>query len=136
MPDAGSGSIQRLKGSNMNGEDEAFGREMDFVLRKARELSLAILAGTAILSFVAVAVMQATDPGIFVNLALTTSVVMSAWVTRRVILEIPQHRRLLADPKLARSREVVKGMVAMDAVAFLISTAASLWLLSHLVNVD
>lgn len=118
----------------MTTQDEIFAAETDMILRKTRRLSLAILATTTALAAVAVIVMTVDDPRSLSALALTTSVIMTAWVTRRVIIEIPRYRVMFGDRRIRRSAGVLSSMIAIDALALIVSVSASIWLIARLVG--
>lgn len=118
----------------MDDEDAIYAQGADFMLRKTRNLSLAIMVMTTGYAIATVTVVRAMDLTGFTLLVMTTTAIMNAWVTRRVVVEIPKYRNMLTDPRLDQSRGVIVTMILIDAVAMLASVAAAAWLLLHIVQ--
>ena len=113
-------------------DDERYAQGADFLLQKTRQMSAIILALSAGYGVLACVLTEILEAGGMPLLIVTATAVMNMWVNRRVIVEIPKYRSMLADVRLARSRYKLVSIIAIDALSLLASLCAAVWLFLRL----
>lgn len=116
----------------MTTDDDRYAQGADMLLRKTRQMSLVLLALTSGYGITAAIIVHLIGVSGLALLIVTTTAVMNVWVNKRVIVEIPKYRSMLADSRLAGSHGVLGTIIMLDALSLAVSIGAAGWLVMRL----